>query len=115
MHCLSSRCCWLVLSAAAALPAAAQPAPSRPDPTDPAAATAPLSHRSALAGYRRSADAPTLDWRSANDQVERIGGWRAYAREAAAPAPAASATPAPAATPAPRSQRPAAPAPAHRH
>lgn len=116
MNLLSSRCCWLAL-AVAALPAAAQTPAPRPDPTDPAAATAPLSHRSALAGYRRgaAADAPPQDWRAANDQVERIGGWRAYAREATAPAPAASAVPAPAAASAPRAQRPLAPAPAHRH
>ena len=25
---------------------------------------------------------PPLAWREANDAVERIGGWRAYAREA---------------------------------
>ena len=72
--------------------AGAQPAQARPDPADAQAAVAPLTHRSALADYRKAtaASAPTA-WRDANDTVERIGGWRAYAREAAASAPAASA------------------------
>ncbi len=35
--------------------------------------------------YRRfDADTPLLDWVSANKTVQQIGGWRAYAREAAA-------------------------------
>jgi hypothetical protein len=106
---------------AALLPAAAlaQSGP-RPDPLDANAAVAPLVHRSALRHYKPlGADAPALSWREANDAVERIGGWRAYAREAqAAPAAASAAapTPAPAASaPAPRATRPATPAPAHRH
>ncbi|MDH4062241.1 MAG: hypothetical protein OEU94_15645 [Aquincola sp.] len=67
----------------------------RPDPLDAAAATAPLVHRSAFSGYRKmTADTSPRAWREANDGVERIGGWRAYAREAQAsqaPAPPASA------------------------
>jgi hypothetical protein len=87
---------WRLLAALAlfsALPAAAQPAKSRPDPADSKAPTASLAHRSALADYRKStADGAPIGWRDANDAVERIGGWRAYAREAAAtPAAPASA------------------------
>lgn len=75
-----------------ALPAAAQRLPARPDPADPKAATAPLVYRSALGDYRKAAaESPPTAWRAANDTVERIGGWRAYAREAAA-APAAAAS-----------------------
>jgi hypothetical protein len=67
--------------------------PSRPDPADAKAATPALQHRSAFAGYRRlGAESPPLVWREANDTVERIGGWRAYAREAQAPGPAAPAS-----------------------
>jgi hypothetical protein len=74
----------------------------RPEPrpaADPEAATAPLVHRSALQSYRRAGgdDPPAVAWREANDTVGRIGGWRAYAREAqsgATPAPAAPAGPA---------------------
>ncbi len=103
--------------AALLLPAAA-PAQStpRPDPLDAKAATAPLVHRSALSAYKPlAAESPAVAWRDANDAVLRIGGWRAYAREAAAPAASspASATPTPA--PEPRSSRPAAPPSGHRH
>lgn len=88
---------WLAALLATLLPctaalAQASTAPPRPDPADARVATPPLQHRSALAGFRRlGAEAPPLAWREANDRVERIGGWRAYAREANAPAPAASA------------------------
>lgn len=76
------------------VPADAQPAKARPDPADAQAAVAPLAYRTSLADYRKATDAapPTASaWRDANDTVERIGGWRAYAREAAASAAAASA------------------------
>jgi hypothetical protein len=66
------------------LPAAvlAQHTP-RPDPLDAKAATAPLVYRSALVGYKKlAAEPPPVAWRQANEAVERIGGWRAYAREA---------------------------------
>jgi hypothetical protein len=102
----------LPLAAALALgvPASAQPA----HPADATAAVPPLTYRSAFNGYKRLADPPASDWKAANQNVERIGGWRAYAREASASAPAASA-PAPAAS-APETMRvPRAPAPAHRH
>jgi hypothetical protein len=86
---------WTAPLAALALwPAAALPqaTPSRPDPLDAKVAIAPLVHRSSLAGYRRfDAESPPQAWREANEAVERIGGWRAYAREANAPEPAASA------------------------
>lgn len=42
-----------------------------------------------LADYRAWADAPARDWRAANDCVGRVGGWRAYAAEAAEPVPQA--------------------------
>ena len=92
--------------------------PARPGPLDAQAATPPLVYRSALANYRKlAAESPPVAWRDANDTVERVGGWRALAREANAPEPAASApTPAPApAASAPRATRPAPPPPQHRH
>ena len=73
-----------------------------PDPLDPQAAVPPAQHRSALGAYRPLAETPVGSWKEANERVNRIGGWRAYAREAAAPAPAAPAASAPA-------------APVHRH
>ena len=91
----------------------------RPDPASPQAAVPPVLHRPALAGYRSAGELKLGSWRDANDTVARIGGWRAYAREAADPAPAAaaSAAPAPAASAPARSPAPAAasaPAAGHR-
>lgn len=110
---------WLVFAFAVAMPALGQPAHDRRHSQEPAAgasgpglsATAPRPAPSSSAGfesafqsYRSYADEPLLPWYQANDQVGRIGGWRAYAREAqepAAPNASATATPtAPAAAPA---------------
>jgi hypothetical protein len=90
---------------------------ARADPLDAKATTTPLVYRSAFTGYKKlEAESPPMAWRDANDAVERIGGWRAYAREAnaaaSAPAPAPSSPPASAPE---RATRPATPAPAHRH
>lgn len=63
---------------------------TRPDPLNAQAAVPAPVYSSSLASYRRHADAEPIGWREANDNVARIGGWRAYARESAA----ASATPA---------------------
>ena len=60
--------------------------------------------RSAFEGYRPFSDTPVASWRDANDTVGRVGGWRAYAREAAQPAspsPASGVAPVPAKPPAP--------------
>jgi hypothetical protein len=80
-----------------------------PDPLDAKAAVPTVVYPSAFKAYRRLDDARPVPWKQANDTVERIGGWRAYAREASQPdapasAPAAT-TPAPA-----RASEPAAPA-----
>ena len=79
----------------------------RADPLDSSAAVPPLAFQSTLAGYQRHAEQPVGSWREANDTVNRIGGWRAYAREARqldAPAtnnaPPKPAAPAPASAPA---------------
>jgi hypothetical protein len=65
-------------------------------PTTAAAAAKPKApvapYRSAFDGYRGFADAKPVPWREANDNVGRIGGWRAYAREAAQANPANSGT-----------------------
>jgi hypothetical protein len=84
---------------------------SRADPLDAAASVPPARHESALKSYRRFEDLQLVPWRQANDTVERIGGWRSYAREASQPPAAASAPQAPSA-PAPRSEPPK-PAPGH--
>jgi hypothetical protein len=84
-------------------PVAAQPVrPAAPaasaagDPADPSRPVPRLEHRSVLAAYRPAHEVPPIDWRTANETVNRIGGWRAYAREAAAPAPASPAASSPA-------------------
>lgn len=79
----SSPARWLAaLSAVAALSAMAQPAP---DPAAPAPGRAPdvLIYKSPFEGYRRYAEEPSIPWKEANDTVQRRGGWRAYAKEAA--------------------------------
>jgi hypothetical protein len=101
------------LLAAATLPLAvvAEPAPrARPDPADPTAAVPSATYASSLARYRRHAEQPVRSWRDANETVNRIGGWRAYAREAASPQPPQSTAPAPAPAPLARPAVPAAPA-----
>ncbi len=94
---------WLLPAtlALAVVTAAAQGTPSpqftRPDadPLDATAKVSPLVYRSALATFQRHSEGEAVPWREANDRVGRIGGWRAYAREANAPEAPASAAPAP--------------------
>jgi hypothetical protein len=50
-----------------------------------------VAYSSALAGYRGLGEDRLLPWKQANETVNRIGGWRVYAREAATAADAASA------------------------
>lgn len=78
--------------AAPASPAAAVVPALRADPLDPRAQVPTPTYASPLAGYRRLGDLQPVPWARANEIVNRIGGWRAYAREAqqAEPAPGAS-------------------------
>ena len=78
---------------------------ARPDPLDAKAEVAPMMYTSTLGRYRPTGDVKVGSWREANDTVTRIGGWRAYAREANQPempaaAPAVQSA-APATTPPP--------------
>ena len=90
--------------------AQAQTRPAAADPLDPQAAVPPAQHRSALTAYRPLAESPPGSWKEANERVNRIGGWRAYAREASQPAVAPASGPA--SLPAPASAPAATP---HRH
>jgi hypothetical protein len=89
---MSRSFCAVALPLAAALvyamPANAEP---RSDPLDAKAPVPALKYQSALAGYRRLGDEKPIPWKEANETAGRIGGWRAYAREAQASAPAAGA------------------------
>lgn len=86
------------------------------DPLDPKSKVPALVYASSLAHYRPYLEVKPIGWRDANDTVNRIGGWRAYAREAqqtdAAADAAGQAKPPPApsasdkANPAPTPQRP---------
>lgn len=86
----AARCALPVLLSLATLTAQAQnPAKvSRPDPLDPKASVPALGYASSFAEYRRLSDEKLISWRDANDTVNRIGGWRVYAREAQQPDPA---------------------------
>lgn len=53
------------------------------EPADAAAAVHPTIYQSPFAEYRRLGDDKATPWREANETVAGIGGWRAYAREAA--------------------------------
>ena len=84
---------------------AAQTAASRPDPMDAGASVPVTTYKSTFGAYRAQSEPEVAPWRDSNDTAARIGGWRAYAREAQG---AATAPSVPAATP----PAPAKPAPA---
>jgi hypothetical protein len=75
---------------------------SQDDPADAAIRVRPLVYQSSFATYQAFSEQEVKAWRESNDNVGRIGGWRAYAKEAQKPAIAA-----PAASSKPASQGPA--------
>ncbi len=74
----SLRLSLLTLSLWATTAALAQTAP-----TGQKAQTAPDKFQSALTGYKPYTEEKTGNWKEANETTARIGGWRAYAKEAA--------------------------------
>lgn len=70
-----------LLATCVALSAFAQP---RPDPADARAKVPPVTIRKPPQPQAAD-DPPPADWRAANDRVERVGGWRTYARETLPP------------------------------
>ena len=60
--------------------ASAQTAP----PAMPPAAM-PVPYKSAFDGYQAYSDDQISNWKAANDEVARIGGWREYAKQAQRP------------------------------
>jgi hypothetical protein len=62
-----------------------QPSPAAADPLDPLARVPQTTYQSPLANYRKLGEDQPTSWREANETVNRIGGWRAYAREALQP------------------------------
>ncbi|MES2957089.1 MAG: hypothetical protein V4792_02825 [Pseudomonadota bacterium] len=79
-------------------PAFGGPLSAGNDPTQPGAVVPPLHYTSPLRSSPAASPASDTAWRDANDLSGRIGGWRAYLREAqgtgaAAAAPAAASAP----------------------
>ena len=75
----------LAATAAAAGAQTTAPPAHAADPANAQATVPRAVHSSAFAGYRRHAEPAPIGWKEANDTVSRIGGWRAYAREAQQP------------------------------
>jgi hypothetical protein len=85
----------------AALSIVSASAVAAPDPTLASAPVPSASYTSAFKDYRPLRAESLRPWKTTNDEVARIGGWRAYAREAQQPdAPPARAASAPAPAPA---------------
>lgn len=86
---------WTLSIAAAAPLAWAQPASNgaNSDPQDAKASVPPVVYKSSLSTYRVLSDEKVTSWKETNDNVGRIGGWRAYAREAQQPEPAGDSAP----------------------
>ena len=78
-----------LLYANAAFAQPAQTQQDTPGVTKPAAA----GFQSAMDGYKPYIDDKTVDWKAANDTTAKIGGWRAYAKEAAQTSPTQGAAP----------------------
>ena len=72
-----------------------------PDPTDEKNTVPPVLYLSPFRDYKPLGEDKAIPWKAANDEVGRIGGWRAYAKEAQdAAASVKPATPVAPATPA---------------
>jgi hypothetical protein len=70
---------WLAFVSTTTCAAALAQQPATPSAS---AASAPTPYRSAFEGYQPFAEQKLVPWKEANDTVGKIGGWRAYAREA---------------------------------
>jgi hypothetical protein len=84
-------CRWCALAVLVVPAASAQEAQSgraAAGPQDAAAEVPRIEYRSVFTQYRRYTEQQSpAAWRETNETVNRIGGWRAYAREAAAAPP----------------------------
>ena len=78
------------LAASPLVHAQADPKAGKPDPSDPLAVVPATTYASPLVRFRFAGEIKLGSWQEANATVTRIGGWRAYAREAQAPAAPAS-------------------------
>lgn len=71
----------LALTVSAQTAAPGTPAAALATPTT--ASTGSGDYRSALEGYQPYSETQMVPWKAANETVGQIGGWRAYAKEAA--------------------------------
>ena len=78
-----------VLLANVALAQPAQTHQAAPGVTE----AAPAGFKSVLESYKPYTEEKTVNWKAANDTTAKIGGWRAYAKEAAQTGPAQNLTP----------------------
>lgn len=84
--------CLAIAGCVLASAVAGQTASSATDTAAEKLHISPSQYQSAFSGYRVYTDQPLESWQKSNQQVQAIGGWRAYAKEALAPEPT---TPAP--------------------
>lgn len=63
--------------------------------TTSSASAAATAFSSVFESYQPYTEEKIANWKQANDNTARIGGWRAYAKEAAEPNPAVLPAPAP--------------------
>ena len=68
--------------------------------------SSPLRYQSVFARYQSYRDEKTGSWREANETVDRIGGWRAYAKEAQQPDAGVPSTPVAPTQPQPQTTKP---------
>lgn len=71
-----------------------------------ASSSSSLRYESVFARYQSYRDEKTGSWREANETVDRIGGWRAYAKEAQRPDAGAPSTPVAPTPPQPQATKP---------
>ena len=73
----------IVLAACAAVAlGCAEALSATPDPANDKAVVPPVRYQSPFRDYRPLGEDQPIAWKAANDEVGRIGGWRAYAKEA---------------------------------
>jgi len=86
---------WLaIVSSLTAATVCAQAVVTPPGPSAAPPIPAPAAYQSALENYQPYRDEKIKPWKEANDTVGKVGGWRAYAKEAAEPASQGGAAPA---------------------
>ncbi len=80
-----TRTLFVALSAATLLAGYANAQTNAPAASNTSAAVPPAPFKSAFEGYQAYSDDKMTNWKAANDEVARIGGWREYAKQAQQP------------------------------